>query len=279
MRGEVYLPRSAFERTNREREHAGDPVFANPRNAAAGTMRNLEPSLVAKRGLSAFVYQAIEPSSAAHSAVHSHAELLTAMREWGLPVEPHWRRCLNVDEVVAFARSGPRNGARSNSTPTASSSRWTIWRCANGSAPRRSFRAGPPPSSFPRSRRRRSCRIDVNVGRTGAVTPFAVLEPVLLAGSTISMATLHNAEDVARKDLREGDRVLIEKGGDVIPKVVKPILPHADGSATLAHADVVPGVRQCAPSRRGRSCLALRAIRRARHASAAVSSTSRHGPR
>src|SRR6185369_1160211 len=73
-------------------------------------------------------------------------------------------------------------------------------------------------------------RIDVNVGRTGAVTPYAVLEPVLLAGSTISMATLHNAEDIARKDLREGDRVLIEKGGDVIPKVVKPILPHAAAS-------------------------------------------------
>src|SRR6185369_6957280 len=74
-------------------------------------------------------------------------------------------------------------------------------------------------------------RIDVNVGRTGAVTPYAVLEPVRLAGSTISMATLHNADDVARKDLREGDRVLIEKGGDVIPKVVKPILPHPEDSA------------------------------------------------
>src|SRR6185369_10995423 len=73
-------------------------------------------------------------------------------------------------------------------------------------------------------------RIDVNVGRTGAVTPYALLEPVLLAGSTISMATLHNAEDVARKDLREGDRVLIEKGGDVIPKVVRPILPHPEGA-------------------------------------------------
>src|ERR671920_1795963 len=73
-------------------------------------------------------------------------------------------------------------------------------------------------------------KIEVNVGRTGAVTPFAVLEPVFLAGSTISMATLHNAEDVARKDLREGDRVLIEKGGDVIPKVVKPVLPHQEDS-------------------------------------------------
>src|SRR4029077_11717205 len=78
----------------------------------------------------------------------------------------------------------------------------------------------------------RLIRIDTNVGRTGAVTPFAVLEPVFLAGSTISMATLHNAEDIARKDLREGDRVLIEKGGDVIPRWVKPILPHPEGSAS-----------------------------------------------
>ncbi len=87
-------------------------------------------------------------------------------------------------------------------------------------------------------------QIEVNVGRTGAVTPYAVLEPVFLAGSTISMATLHNAEDVARKDLREGDRVLIEKGGDVIPKVVKAILPHPEGQRGVADAVRVPGVRE-----------------------------------
>src|SRR5262249_9575307 len=83
-------------------------------------------------------------------------------------------------------------------------------------------------------------RIDVNVGRTGAVTPYAVLEPVLLAGSTISMATLHNADDIARKDLREGDRVLVEKGGDVIPKVVKPILPHPEGSRPWRMPETCP---------------------------------------
>jgi DNA ligase (NAD+) len=101
VRGEVYLPRAAFERTNREREEAGDPLFANPRNVAAGTMRNLEPKLVARRGLRAFVYQVVDGLSRAAS-FRSHAEALTAMRAWGLPVEPDWRQCAGIHEVIAF---------------------------------------------------------------------------------------------------------------------------------------------------------------------------------
>ena len=122
-------------------------------------------------------------------------------------------------------------------------------------------------------------QIAVNVGRTGAVTPYAVLEPVFLAGSTISMATLHNAEDVARKDLREGDRVLIEKGGDVIPKVVKAILPASGRQRALGDADELPGVRQrrCGATKR-RSSGAARTPR-ARRACAAASSTSRRARR
>jgi len=96
VRGEVYFPRAAFERMNREREEEGEPVFANPRNAAAGTMRNLDPALVAKRGLAAFTYQLLG------DGFLTHAEMLTAMREWGLPVESHWRHCATIDEVVAF---------------------------------------------------------------------------------------------------------------------------------------------------------------------------------
>lgn len=232
VRGEVYLPRAAFERTNREREAAGDAIFANPRNAAAGAMRNLDPAQVARRGLLAFFYQLVTPGDAAEGqGFVSHADVLTTLAAWGLPVEPHWTRCAGIDEVIAFCdawadrrRSLPFDtdgvvikvddlALRAQLGTTAKFPRWAT-----------AFK-------FPAEQATTVLqRIAVNVGRTGAVTPYAVLEPVFLAGSTISMATLHNAEDVARKDLREGDRVLIEKGGDVIPKVVKAILPHPEGS-------------------------------------------------
>src|SRR3982751_5258388 len=105
VRGEVYLPRASFDRMNREREDAGEPLFANPRNAAAGTMRNLDPALVSKRGMAAFTYQVLTaaPLDAGHHAWHSqHSATLAAMRDWGLPVEPHWRRCEGIGEVIAF---------------------------------------------------------------------------------------------------------------------------------------------------------------------------------
>ena len=226
VRGEVYLPRASFERMNREREDAGDPLFANPRNAAAGTMRNLDPGLVAKRGLGAFAYQVLAggPGGPGDDVTGSHSEMLTAMRAWGLPVEVHWRRCEGVGALVAFCQEWAEKrrtldfdtdgvvikvddlALRERLGATAKNPRWAT--------------AFKFPAQQAHTRLR---RIAVNVGRTGAVTPYAELEPVLLAGSTISMATLHNAEDVARKDLREGDTVIIEKGGDVIPKVVAPI--------------------------------------------------------
>ena len=260
IRGEVYLPRAAFEKLNREMEDAGEPLFANARNTAAGTMRNLDPSLVSKRGMGAFVYQLVDgrtrgsaPTPTGNLAAlppteevaadaadvgadrrvgpsPSHSETLTALTSWGLPVEPHWRRCASIDEVVAFcAEWGDKRQAlefdtdgvvikvddlalREQLGATAKFPRWAT-----------AFK-------FPAQQATTTLTaIEVNVGRTGAVTPYAVLEPVKLAGSTISMATLHNAEDLARKDIRPGDRVLIEKAGDVIPKVIKAILPHPEG--------------------------------------------------
>lgn len=220
VRGEVYLPRASFQRTNREREEAGEMTFANPRNAAAGTMRNLDPRQVARRALRAWVYQVLGLD---HEA--THRGLLDRMRAWGLPVEPSWRSCEGIDEVVAFC-AGWRERRHDLDFETdgvvvklddlslrerlGSTSKFPRWAVA---------------FKFPAQQARTRLRqIAVNVGRTGAVTPYAVLEPVLLAGSTISMATLHNAEDLARKDIREGDMVVIEKGGDVIPKVVRPVL-------------------------------------------------------
>jgi DNA ligase (NAD+) len=219
VRGEVYLPRESFERMNREQADLGLPLYANPRNTAAGTMRNLDPSLVARRRLSAFTYQVV-----GMTVRLSHAALLEQMRAWGLPVEPHWQRCEGIDAVAAFcAEWADRRQAlefdtdgvvvkvddlalRERLGTTAKFPRWAT-----------AFK-------FPAQQAHtKLVKIDVNVGRTGAVTPYAVLEPVFLAGSTISMATLHNAEDIARKDLREGDTVILEKGGDVIPKVIAPV--------------------------------------------------------
>ena len=233
VRGEVYFSRAAFERMNREREEAEEPLFANPRNAAAGTMRNLEPSLVAKRGLGAFTYQVVADGPG-DNVPAAHGAMLDAMRGWGLPVEPHWRRCEGVEALLSFCTEWAEKrrtlsfdtdgvvikvddlALRTKLGATAKFPRWAT-----------AFK-------FPAQQAHTKLRqIAVNVGRTGAVTPYAVLEPVFLAGSTISMATLHNAEDIARKDLRDGDTVIIEKGGDVIPKVVAPVLG-------LRPADAVP---------------------------------------
>ena len=238
IRGEVYLPRRAFERMNAEREESGEPLFQNPRNAAAGTMRNLDPSLVSKRGLSAFFYQVVPGSG-------SHAGTLSRLRQWGLPVESHWQRCAGIEALVAFCGDWADrrrqldfdtdgvvikvddDGQRRALGVTSKFPRWAV-----------AFK-------FPAEQKTTLLkRIDVNVGRTGAVTPFAVLEPVFLAGSTISMATLHNADDIARKDIREGDIVTIEKAGDVIPRVVGPVLGRRP-------ADAVPWVMPTACPRCG----------------------------
>jgi DNA ligase (NAD+) len=222
VRGEVYLPRVAFERINREREENGEPLFANPRNAAAGAMRNLDPALVTKRGLSAFFYQVL-PASVVEPA--THADALTKLAAWGLPVESHWRRCENLGAVWAFCDEWRENRhalafntdgvvikvdevtLRERLGSTAKFPRWAL-----------AFK-------FPAEQATtRLVRIDVNVGRTGAVTPYAVLEPVRLAGTTVQLATLHNEQEVARKDLRSGDYVLVQKAGDIIPQVVMPIV-------------------------------------------------------
>lgn len=227
VRGELFLPRSTFARINREREDAGEPLFANPRNAAAGTMRNLDPALVASRRLGAFMYQLVaDPAAANRTGLpDSHGATLATLARWGLPVEPHHAACDGIDAVLEFCRRWADDrsglefdtdgvvikvdalGLRERLGATAKFPRWAI-----------AFK-------FPAQQAHtRLLRIEVNVGRTGANTPFAVLEPVLLAGSTISLATLHNAEDLARKDLREGDTVIVEKAGDVIPRVVAPVV-------------------------------------------------------
>jgi DNA ligase (NAD+) len=231
IRGEIFFPLAAFAKMNAEREAAGEPRFANPRNAAAGTIRTLDNVAVSKRGLRAFTYQVVSTSSDA-PAVPRHAGVLDALRQWGCPVEGHWQRCHGIEEVVAYTQEwGERRKALSFDTDgvviklddialrealgyTAKFPRWAV--AYKFAAERATTRL---------------LKIDVNVGRTGAVTPFAVLEPVLLSGTTVSKATLHNAAEVERLQIFPGDLVMIEKGGDIIPKVIGPALGQSDDPA------------------------------------------------
>jgi DNA ligase (NAD+) len=223
IRGEVFLPRREFERMNEARAAAGEALFANPRNAAAGAVRTLDSRAVARRGLSAYTYQIVEPPGALSAA--RHTDVLEQLKQWGLPVEPHWRRTASIDEVMAFCHEWADKrrtlafetdgvviklddlALRARAGQTAKFPRWAV-----------AFK-------FPAEQATtRLIRIDVNVGRTGAVTPYAVLEPVRLGGTVIQMATLHNAQEVERRDVRDGDLVIIEKGGDIIPKVVRAVV-------------------------------------------------------
>ena len=240
VRGEIFLPRASFDRMNAARAEAGDTLFANPRNVAAGTMRTLDPALVGRRGLCAFMYHLVEQDRAgprgASAQPASHAAVLEQLAAWGLPVEVHWHRCEGITQVVAFCREWAE-GRRALSFDTdgvvikvdtlvdrvhlGQTAKFPRWAMA--------FKYPADQATT------RLLEIDVEVGRTGAVTPYAVFEPIQLAGTTVRRATLHNAEDVARKDLRVGDIVLVEKGGDVIPKIVKPILGRRPtGDATPA---------------------------------------------
>ena len=231
VRGEVYFPRADFARVNEEREAAGEPLFANPRNAAAGTLRTLDSGAVSKRGLRAFLYQVVTPAGAP-PASDTHAGMLDQLRGWGLPVEPHRRLCADLDAVIAYCDEW-RDARHSLSFETDG-----VVIKLNDLAMRATLGAT---AKFPRwavafkfpaeQARTRLLKIAVNVGRTGAVTPYAVLEPVRLGGTTVQMATLHNEQEVARRDIREGDLVLVEKGGDIIPKVLGPVLEERpDGS-------------------------------------------------
>ncbi len=217
VRGEVYLPRSAFERLNRDRAERGEPPFANPRNAAAGAIRMLDPRAVAERRLGVWCYQVVPSEGVAVASQHAALELL---RSLGVPVNPGFAACRDLDEVEAFiARWHERRAEldfdtdgvvvklddfaeRERLGATARAVRWAI------------------AYKFPPEGVRTTVRaIVVQVGRSGVLTPVADLEPVVVAGSTVSRATLHNFDEVARLDVRPGDTVWVAKGGDVIPKI------------------------------------------------------------
>jgi DNA ligase (NAD+) len=217
-RGEVFFPRARFEAMNRDRVEREEEPFANPRNAAAGTIKSLDPRVTASRGLDVFLY------SIAHVEgvrVRAQWEALERLREWGLKTNPTSRLCRGLDEVLAYCAEWRQKRdtleyeidgvvVKVNSFALQDelgfTSKFPRWAIAYKYPARQA-------SSVVRE-------IGVYVGRTGKITPVAHLEPVYLGGVTVARVTLHNEEEVARKDVRAGDTVVVERGGDVIPKVV-----------------------------------------------------------
>jgi DNA ligase (NAD+) len=230
IRGEVYMPHKSFIRLNKKREKEGEPLFANPRNSAAGSLKMQNSQLVAERGLDIFCYRLIDHSNPAKKLFHF--ESLNKIKTLGLPVNPFAQKCSTIDAVLEYCRewekkretlayeidgvvvkiNDPEQQNRLGST--AKSPRWAI--------------------SFKFKARQAKTRIEEitwQVGRTGTVTPVAELTPVQIAGTVVSRATLHNPEEIERKDIREGDMVFVEKGGDIIPKVVEVIQSERDSSS------------------------------------------------
>jgi DNA ligase (NAD+) len=220
VRGEVYLPKGAFAATNARLEEAGKPGYANPRNAAAGAVRQLDPSVTAARGLQTFMY-AIDPPG----RIKTQAEVLDTLAALGFRVNPHRQLAGSIDEVLAFLEhwSERRHDLDYDTDGVVIKVASLAEQAEIGTisrAPRWAIAYKFPPEEH----ETQILDIHVQVGRTGAVTPVAVLEPTLVAGSTVRRCTLHNEDEVARKDVRIGDTVLLHKAGDVIPEIVRVIL-------------------------------------------------------
>ncbi|MGE5507475.1 MAG: NAD-dependent DNA ligase LigA [Chitinophagales bacterium] len=223
VRGEVYLPRADFAALNAAREAAGESLFANPRNAAAGSLRQLDPAVTAGRPLKAFFYQILQLDGV---APRTQEEVLSFLDRAGLPVNPEWRLCPDIEAVIAYCEEWEKrrpdlpydiDGVVVKLNDLAATARLG----ATGKSPRAQIAF-----KFPAEQVTTTIEdITWTVGRTGAVTPTAVLTPVEVAGSTVGRASLHNEDYIRKKDIRRGDTVVIQKAGDVIPEVVE-VLAH-----------------------------------------------------
>ena len=222
VRGEVYMPKHSFIRLNEDADAAGKQPFANPRNAAAGSLRQKDPKITAHRDLETFIYAVADEGPL---DVHSQWEFLNWLRSCGFNVNPHARRCLSAQEVHDFCAQALEQRRDLNYDIdgvvvkvdsfasqealgfTSRAPRWAI-----------AFK-------FPPEEKQTVLReIRIQVGRTGVLTPVAEFDPVTVAGSTIARATLHNLDEIRRKNVREGDTIIVHKAGDVIPEVVGPVL-------------------------------------------------------
>ncbi|GAB3994728.1 NAD-dependent DNA ligase LigA [Spirosoma daeguense] len=216
VRGEGFLPLAEFERINKEREDIGEPLLANPRNAASGTFKQQDSAAVARRRLDCFIYSFLSEQD----VFQTHEESLIAMKQWGFNVSPTWRKCADIRDVMTYINEWEtkrfdlplgtdgivikinRYDQQRELGYTAKSPRWAI-----------AFKYKAEAASTVLT------GIRYQVGRTGAVTPVALLTPVLLAGTTVKRASLHNANEIERLGIRLYDTVFVEKGGEIIPKV------------------------------------------------------------
>ncbi len=237
VRGEIFMPLEAFDDVNEELLNAGKNPFANPRNAAAGTVRQLDPQLTASRPLRIYCYDVLQGGD----AFDTQAELLTALRDWGLPVNPLNAEAAAVDAVLEhFAELTERRDELAYEIDGLVLKLQAIpVRRDLGSTshhPRWAYALKFPP----RVETSQLLRIVASVGRTGVVTPIALLRPVTIGGVTVSRANLHNIEDLQRKDIREGDTVRVERAGDVIPQVVERVETGGERGAPFAMPERCP---------------------------------------
>jgi len=228
VRGEVYMPRAAFEKLNEEREAAGDQLFANPRNATAGSLKLLDPKVTASRPLDIFLYWLRMPEE---SMPDFHSETLERLKGFGLKVEPNAGRLDSMEELAAFIEKWDE--ARSDLDYETDGIVIKVdslkqQRAIGGTShhPRYAIAFKYPPEQKPT----KVLSIEVQVGRTGKLTPVANLEPVRLSGTIVKRATLHNEDEVKRLDIREGDTVLVRKAGEIIPQVTGVVVEKRTGA-------------------------------------------------
>jgi DNA ligase (NAD+) len=239
VRGEVYMSLSGFERLNEQRAAEGLPTFANPRNAAAGSLRQLDPRVTAERPLHFFGFQIqLDPANPATLSLGTQADILETLLAWGVPVNPRRTVCAGLDRVIEFAESAEADRGRLDYeidgvvVKVAPLSLWAELGVVGEREPRWAIAYKFAPDLVTT----RLQAIGINVGRTGSLNPYAVLEPVEIGGAVVRLATLHNFEDVARKDLRQGDMVLVKRAGDVIPQVVAALTQERTGDEPPFHA-------------------------------------------
>ncbi|HET8654190.1 MAG TPA: NAD-dependent DNA ligase LigA [Longimicrobiaceae bacterium] len=227
IRGEVYMSLSGFESLNERRAAAGESTFANPRNAAAGGLRQLDPKVTADRPLRFFAFAVqLDPVSGESLPVRTQAELLELLTAWGVPVNHEFCHCADLDAVERFVRELERRRGELDYEIDGSVIKVDPLRLhaelgvVGGREPRWAIAYKFAPTLATTRLR----AIEINVGRTGSLNPYAVLDPVEIGGATVRLATLHNEEDIRRKDIRVGDAVVVKRAGEVIPQVVGPML-------------------------------------------------------